>query len=203
MTRTINFLRKNFRNLPSILTEAWCGYDFSQVHAGKENSQDFPYEKTDRDILVRALRSLPITETDSLLDIGCGKGYVLYCAYREGFFHCVAGIEKNSRLSSICRLNLSKAKVPATVYEQDASNFSDYDDFSHIYMFNPFSEQVMLCVIKLVLASLKRQPRPLTLLYANPTLHQLIMPHASSMRVVNGRISGINTCISIYNLIST
>lgn len=146
-----------------------------------------------------AFQTLNLRKNASFLDIGCGKGYVLLCAHQYGFQE-IAGIEKSPRLAAIARKNLNRANILAQIYQQDAQAFGDFSSYSVFYMFNPFSERVMQNVVRRILESLENNPRQVDILYANPTCHHLIAPHASSLNVVKGKIAGYKSCIVAYQL---
>lgn len=197
--RARSFLIKNVRNTFAILFERCRGYDFSSCLHKTSSLDNYPYEKTDRKILLEAFQQLELPSDAAFLDIGCGKGYVLLHAHRYGFQQ-VAGIEKNSTLTAIARRNLRRARIPATIYEQDVLDFQHFDSYSVFYMFNPFSEAVMLKIVERFAASVKKVPRKIYILYANPTCHHLLASLSVSFRTVNGRIAGYDSCIAIYTL---
>ncbi len=80
-------------------------------------------------------------------------------------------------MAAIAEANLRKLGLSsrARVYIADATEFADFDRFTHIYMFNPFPEVVMASVMKNIRASLKRLPRPLTMIYFFPTCHDTVI----------------------------
>ncbi len=100
------------------------------------------------------------------LDVGCGKGRVLAIASAYGFAS-VTGIEISPRLI--------KAIPPdrCTIHCIDARHYDIPDHIGVIFLFNPFDEIVMKAFIGKVMESLRRNSRPMKVLYANPRCRQL------------------------------
>ncbi len=118
--------------------------------------------------LARLLRSVSISPWDRILDVGCGKGGAMITLARKPFAQ-VDGVEISGALSEIARENLRKMRVRnARVFTCDASQFLDLDPYTFLYMSNPFSRDVMRCVVRNLAASLRRAERRITLVYYNP-----------------------------------
>lgn len=85
---------------------------------------------------------------DSIIDIGCGKGFVLYQAKKHGFSK-VGGIEYDEKLTEICRRNMTHLNMGRSVKVTctDARTFERYNDYNIFYLFNPFVEDVLESVI--------------------------------------------------------
>lgn len=104
---------------------------------------------------------------DSFIDIGCGKGYVLYKAKKFGFAK-VGGIEYDAKLTDICRKNMRRLKMDDSVNVTctDARTFEHYNDYNVFYFFNPFVEDVMESVISSIV---KQCPgKEVTIVYYRP-----------------------------------
>ncbi len=109
------------------------------------------------------------------LDIGCGKGRAMCVAAQNGFAK-VTGIDLSKELCNAAKKNLgnTKQKLPALTYDvinNDAFYFEIPSDVDCIFMFNPFDEVIMSGVINNIEKSLKKNPRPITLIYLN-SLHK-------------------------------
>jgi SAM-dependent methyltransferase len=125
--------------------------------------------------LHKLLRSLPISQMDAALDIGCGKGGALLTLARHPFSR-VDGIEISPYLASVARQNVQRLGISnATIVCTDAAEFRDYDDYTYIYMYNPFPEVVLRSVIGNLSVSVERRRRNLTLIYKNPVFHAIIV----------------------------
>ncbi len=116
------------------------------------------------------LKSLRVFEDDCLLDVGCGKGYAMYC-FAALPFSRIDGLEYSHRLAKTARSNLAKL-FPGSdrfrVYEGDAALWSDYDRYTYVYLYNPFKAHVVEKVCCELAESLKRAPRRLTVVYQAP-----------------------------------
>lgn len=55
------------------------------------------------------------------------------------------------------------------VYNEDASSFSDIDEYDYFYLYNPFRGKIMVDFINELLESQKRNKRTITVIYSNPT----------------------------------
>jgi SAM-dependent methyltransferase len=122
--------------------------------------------------LTAMLRHLRPKETDVFVDLGCGKGRVLF-AVAEHRLRKVIGVELDDALVSIARSNVAKfskatgCRTPIDVRHLDVTEF-DPKEGTIFYMFNPFEYKTMLHVINNIRASLAAHPREVRILYSNP-----------------------------------
>ena len=63
------------------------------------------------------------------LDVGCGKGFILWKAYQSGFKK-IGGVEYDEKLTEICNKNMKRLKLTdyMTVTCTDAREFENYGD---------------------------------------------------------------------------
>jgi SAM-dependent methyltransferase len=149
----------------------------SREEAGTENVEGALYYASSGFMpeLTRALNFMDIQKSDSILDYGSGKGGALVRLSRYPFRR-VVGIELSSKLADISKTNIRKLGIEnVEVICGDATTYSDIDDFNYFYFFNPFAGNIFETVIQNVIASAKRAPRPVTVIYCNPRCHDLIM----------------------------
>jgi len=126
-------------------------------------------------LLCDLLKQLNISESDSALDLGSGKGGAMATLARFPF-HQVHGVEISPKLVAAAQKNLAKLKIrKCRVYLADASTFTELDDYTHIFMYNPFPAVVLTQVLANLEASLRRKPRTVRLLYSNPLHEQVIL----------------------------
>ena len=108
----------------------------------------------------------------SFLDMGCGKGRVLAIAAAYGFKELI-GVDFSAQLCHDAMQlgeNL-EAKFPGIniiIECEDARYYIIPDRVSVIFLFNPFDDLIMQDFIKQVADTLKRNPRRIKILYANP-----------------------------------
>jgi hypothetical protein len=89
-------------------------------------------------------------------------------------FAQVDGVELVKTLARTARKNLQKVGTRVRVYEDDARYFDGYDEYNWVYLYNPFPANVMLGVMHKLTYSLARKPRKMTLVYNNPTCHEVV-----------------------------
>lgn len=126
-----------------------------------------PYEATGYDVLDIILQSGHISESDSLVDYGCGKGrVVLYVAANAGC-RC-AGVEFDEELCRIAQENLAATKTEGAVFVNcDATEFVPEDE-NVFFFFNPFSEKIFVSVLNRIIVSFYENPRRIKLLFYYP-----------------------------------
>jgi len=110
----------------------------------------------------------------TLVDYGCGLGRALL------FFSSlpckkIIGVELSPSLASTATENLRRyyAKHGKTtpewkVINADARQFAVPDEADLFYFFNPFDKDVIGAAVDRILESVRRNPRPCTIVYANP-----------------------------------
>ena len=124
----------------------------------------------------RLMRKLEPSQADALLDMGCGAGRAI-CVAAQYPFSRVIGIEIDERLCALAKQNarrLRRYAVRPEIVCADAAKFWVPDDITVVFLYNPFSGEVLKTALTRVLESFDRAPRPLQLAYANPREHELI-----------------------------
>ena len=148
----------------------WHGLDFTKVEVdalGLNPERSRAHEESGA-ALDRVLRTLPISESDAALDIGCGKGSALLVLARYPFAR-VDGVEISEELIEIARENLRRMRVRnSMLFHSDAAAFDGYDRYTFYYLYNPFPPAVMAETMGGISESLKRRPRKAILVYTNP-----------------------------------
>lgn len=118
--------------------------------------------------LVRVLKTLNISFSDRILDLGSGKGGALLAMSQFSFAEIV-GVELSQRMIDVAQQNIIKVGVTnVRMIHADASIFDDYDRFNYVYMFNPFPARIVGDVMHHLETSLVRRPRKITLIYKYP-----------------------------------
>ena len=120
-----------------------------------------------------------ITSQDNILDIGCGKGKVLYILSKYGFGK-VDGIEICPGIAEICAKNLLRLKVnKANVFVTDATKFEKYQDYNYYYLYNPFGADTLDKVLSQIDMALQSPEKDVRLIYANPVHSNVFAKHPS------------------------
>jgi predicted RNA methylase len=105
------------------------------------------YQPTPAELARRMIASLPIAYSDfHFVDLGCGKGRVLFIAEEFGF-RSVTGVEYGEELAEVARRNVAQAgkQDRIEVRWQDASTY-EIPDRTVVFMYNPFGAAVMSAV---------------------------------------------------------
>lgn len=158
------------------------GTDFSFIDNSVKGNGREPYYGTPVASFLRLKRhierNLDNGRGHSILDIGCGKGFMLYF-FSHFSFGKVSGIEYDKRLSLLARKNLKRLKARNTtdVYKGDARLFRNYNDYDVFYLYNPFDRDTLSDVIKRIMTTLDDDPRPLYLFYCNPRYEEVLLEH--------------------------
>jgi precorrin-6B methylase 2 len=127
------------------------------------------HEPTRRHLFVKAVSTLQITNSNSFMDIGCGKGFVLIMASQYPFAK-IAGIELSEKMYQTCLKNLKKHDLETVdIILKNATDVSfEYDEYDTFFMYNPFKENVVKKVVRNLINSVKRKPRKIVMIYHNP-----------------------------------
>jgi len=131
------------------------------------------YVPTDFYILPSLLRYL--NSDDIVIDLGCGKGRVLWFVATRRKLRKVIGVEIDPALVQIARENMAKAKLrtPVTIIEGDAAR-ADLSEGTVYFMFNPFGEETLRRVLENISSSLEDHPRSIRILYEHPVLAHVL-----------------------------
>ena len=159
------------------------------------------YEQSDieaRRIIKKFLKNI-ITNNDSIIDIGCGKGKMLYF-FSKFPFKNINGLEYENNIAEIARYNLKKLNINnSRIFISDAKIFNDYDEYNYFYMFNPFGGDIFSSCARNIKQSVSRKPRKIRLIYHNPVYHDILISMGYSVEAKLPRVSYI-TEINVYTL---
>ena len=143
------------------------------------------YEASKRRDFVRMMRWIPADRSAvTFIDFGCGKGRVLCFAALDGFENIV-GVEFSEALASVASTNAeifkrrTRTTASITVLTQDVATFEYPDTDIVLYLYNPFSAELMQIVIDRVVAFATRTRRRVFIAYRNPKCAALFAAHPS------------------------
>jgi tRNA A58 N-methylase Trm61 len=109
------------------------------------------------------------------IDLGSGKGGAVITLSQFRFDE-VVGLEISGELVRVARSNSTRLGLRNVRFVcADVRLFTEFDDFSHIYMYNPFPCDILKEALAHLRESLVRKPRSLILIYKNPTCHSTIV----------------------------
>jgi len=116
---------------------------------------------------------------DIFLDLGCGKGRVVFFAALRKI-NKVTGVDVNQELIEVANLNLANFKPNNASIEfinEDAANFKIRGE-TIIFMFNPFGSMTLKKVITNIKNSLSDNPRKISIvfgsLFGSPSYENLL-----------------------------
>ena len=120
----------------------------------------------------------------TFIDIGSGKGRPLLMA-SEYPFRKIIGVELLSELNRIAQENIRKFPDERKRCKQldavlgDATQFQFPLDSLVVFMFHPLPDAAFQKVITNLQTSLRRYPRPVWLVYANPLFESIVLKTGS------------------------
>jgi SAM-dependent methyltransferase len=123
-------------------------------------------------VLPRALRYIGVSDQDTFVDFGCGKGRVVHQAAKHPFRR-VIGVEVSPALAEIARAALAarRRQHKCQNVEIVVSDVADYrvpDDFTVGYLYHPFENETFDSLLQSIIDSMDRRPRRVRLIYALP-----------------------------------
>lgn len=149
-----------------LVWQRWHRVDFSAASVAELGLPDGSHDHmhSGGPDLLRVLDTLTITPADRCLDLGSGKGASTFTLATR--FAQVVGIELSPALVAVAQRNQRRLGVSNVLFVAvDARAYRDFDAFSHVYLFNPFSDAILQAVIAEIGASLQRHPRAFTVIY--------------------------------------
>ena len=177
--RGINYFLNYF------FVEAPRGLDFSMRDlSGIENESYNGYAMTSKKALKNLLSFIENKQELSFLDIGSGKGAVVYFADSLGFKNS-HGIEYNLRLHNIAKKNFKKLKKDSLKsFNVNAEKFDLYNNYDVYFLFNPFDELIYKKVLNQILS--QKTNEKLIIFYGKFTLMNFI--EESGAKLINSFI---------------
>jgi SAM-dependent methyltransferase len=135
-----------------------------------EDYHHFAYEPTAYSVLLRLAERGYISEENTLIDYGCGKGRVSFLLSRRTGCRAI-GIEYNDEIYEIAVQNLEhfrgdRGKI--SFVNADAEHFDLPPEADRFYFFNPFSVRILYPVLERIYASYFEDPRQMYLFFYYP-----------------------------------
>ncbi len=158
-------------------TEKLFGIDTASIKKS-DSEENFHYQGAGYLVLFRVFKQLPEQlKHYGFIDYGSGKGRALFCAEYCGFNQLI-GVELDPELNTIANENLrkyTKKRKESTFafYNENALDFVIPENCSTFYFFNPFSDEVMREVAKLIREYSIINKREVYVVYLNPTFKSL------------------------------
>lgn len=179
-----------------------------------QTEQYYPYEATPYPHLKTLFSACPLKATDHLVDVGAGKGRLLFYAHDQ--FECqVTGIEMNEELYHLARKNKAKyfksfsgKSRSIHLVNERAENYAIETMDNIFYFFNPFSLHVFKKIVKNITISAQQHPRMIELIlyYPAPEFEQYLQKETSFKLLKTINIPGISKinpreCFVVYSFV--
>jgi hypothetical protein len=139
----------------------------------------FYYEPTSGRLIREILRRIPIAPDQFVfIDLGSGKGRGLLVA-SEFPFARIVGVELSTELHAIAEKNIEIYRPdiqPCRNFElhrENATSFVFPAEPLVLFMFNPFGDETMKCVLENLEVSLKSVPRQAYIIFAHAKLSDM------------------------------
>lgn len=155
----------------------------SRVQTNSENKQrSSGYGATRALPFFGLLKRLQLPKDQTFVDLGAGKGRVMFLAAQWGFKRIV-GIEFSKPLCEIALNNLQvlrlrrllQADADLRIVESDVTQYEFGPTDSILFLFDPFDAVIMNRVLENLGSSIRRHPRPVWLIYNTPAEHSTVM----------------------------
>lgn len=129
--------------------------------------------------LRKILKGIGVKSGDVFVDLGSGKGRVLYLAARSPFAR-VIGVEYSDALTQIARKNIDRnigrlACKDVRTITADAAAYPFEDEITFAFLFNPFEGDTFERVIENIQRSLERKPRRFHIIYAHSLMREVLV----------------------------
>jgi len=138
-----------------------------------------PYRVSSWRYLPSVLKASDVSPDDVFLDLGAGKGRVVYQAARYPFRR-VIGVEISPLFTVVARQNLARKRRKLRCREielitMDAAEYDIPDDVTVVYLYHPFGGETFAKVVERLAASLDRRPRQVRVIYAWPKHEETLL----------------------------
>jgi SAM-dependent methyltransferase len=174
--RTASKMRLRFvsksRRLADPLLDRGLDTSGSAVQPEHDHPDRLSYVPSAWHMLPRALRYVGVSERDTFVEFGCGKGRVVHQAAKWPFRR-VIGVEISPVLAETARATLAGRSHQhrcgsVEIVVADAAKYQVPDDLTIAYLFHPFGDETLDAVLRAIIDSIDRHPRSVRLIYGFP-----------------------------------
>lgn len=128
---------------------------------------------------IPVISRLGLTESDTFVDVGCGKGRVLCLAARHSIRQAI-GVEYSGSLAATARRNADQLRgrvSPILVVCTAAENY-DYSEATVLYFFNPFEAPLLDQVLGKIRTDRARRPLRLAFVMESEAQRRVFTNHS-------------------------
>ncbi len=165
----------------------------SATELGISDERSLEYKPAGLTRLRRVLPPREVSADDVFVDFGSGKGRVVLQAALHYSFRRVYGVELSDRLHQVAERNVAavrdRLRCPdVRLVHSDVLNFDVPDDVTVAFFYNPFVGDLFEAVVARLVQSVDRCPRPLRIVYGNPTEEAALLRigHVRTVRTLRG-----------------
>ncbi len=138
------------------------------------------YQPTPWFALARILPRAEVGPSDVFVDFGAGMGRILYQAAARYPLRRVEGVELSDRLAAVAADNIARTRDQLRCHDirivtTDVLHYAIPDDLTIAYFANPFQGPIFQSVVDGLVASARRRPRRLRVIYLNPVEQQMLL----------------------------
>lgn len=133
------------------------------------------YQATKYQLLEKIFCRLQLRPDDIFIDLGCGKGRVIFFVAREKIKKII-GVELDKKLVALARQNLGRLKInhpPIEIVQTDAGRYR-FRDETIIFLYHPFGQKTLRKVLDNIKKSLISQPRKIKIIYNNAVYKRIL-----------------------------
>ena len=108
---------------------------WGEIGTTKERANDYSPSPKE---LMQTMRTQSIKTSDTIVDLGCGKGFAMYMMSKFPFSH-IGGVELSSELCNVADENLKRimpVQKKWKIYHSDAATWEKYDEYNIFYIYN-------------------------------------------------------------------
>ena len=117
-----------------------CGYDLTRKREVEVEGAT-SYQPTVYWALDEVFKDAVFSTNDHLVDVGCGMGRVIAYLVDKKFPGLLTGIEYDPYVASVARKWMEKDKSGKVILIEGDALKAQYDQYTILYMFRPFSEE--------------------------------------------------------------
>ena len=172
-----NLYQKLVRRLVIFVEKKLLKIDFSSVNTIEELGLDeknvSKCSPSGNRYLKKAFSNFKITNKDSILDIGCGKGSAIRVLVKFDF-NKVDGIELSEYLAkkAINNFKVLNNSKPI-IYHKNVLEFKDFNNYNYFYLYNPFPGSIFIEFLKILNKQISG--KIIYFVYNNPICHNLLI----------------------------